>query len=94
MPGGTITPDGAGWPAIPGPTSGSLISFGGGGGGGGNLEIPGGNTSGCKLGTMEGPDREEGCCLIGGGGGGGRAILVRSFTSGVLESASTDIPSN
>lgn len=84
-----MTPGGTGWPAIPGATSGGLISVGG--GGGGNLEIPGGNTSVGILGTMGGPGN-EGCCLIGGGGGG--IILGRSFGSAVLASDSEGIPSN
>lgn len=40
-----------------------LIS--GGGGGGGKRDIPGSNTSGCKLGIKVGPGT-GGCCLGGG----------------------------
>lgn len=61
------------------------------GGGGGKCDIPGGNTSVCKTGTMAGPGM-GGCCL--GGGGGGRTILGTSFIAGwLLASASDGAPS-
>lgn len=67
---GIIIPGG---PGSPGAANDGRIS--GGGGGRGNREIPGGNTSGCKVGTWA-------CMGIPGcglGGGGGGTIFERSL---------------
>lgn len=50
-----------------------------GGASGGKHDIHGGNTSGCKIGTMAGPGTGGGCLV---GGRGGRTILGASFISG------------
>lgn len=72
----------------PGAVNGGRIS--GGGGGGGKCDIPGGNTSDCKVGIRFGPG--TGACCLGGGGGG---IWGRSLVSdGLLPSASDAGPSD
>ena len=71
---GTIIPGGGGRVGRPGAGKGGRISAGG--GGGGKRDIPGGNTSGCKVGTRVGPG--TGACCLGGGGGG---ILARSLVA-------------
>lgn len=56
----------------------------GGGGGGGKRDIPGGNTSGCKVGIKAGP----GTGGLGGGGGG--TILEKSLVVGGLLASESD----
>ena len=77
---GTMIPGGAAW----------LGSPGGGGGGGGKREIPGDNTSGCKVGIRPGLGT-GGCCRGGGGGGGTTGISL--VPEGLLMSDSGSVPS-
>jgi hypothetical protein len=51
--------------------------------------MPGGKTSGCKVGVKACPGA-RGCCL---GGGGGGTILGLSIVAAVLASASDEVPS-
>jgi len=86
---GTIIPGGGAWPGSPATGKGGLIS--GGGGGGGKRDIPGGNTSSCKLGIKVGPGT-GGCCL--GGGCPATTFGISWFDSEFLLSVESTAPSD
>ena len=81
---GTIIPGGSGSPGAD-----NVGRISGGGGGGGNRDIPGGNTSVCKVGINEGPG-------TGGleGGGGGTSLETSLVTEELFLSSSPDTPSD
>lgn len=82
---GTIIPGGSGTPGAD-----NVGRMSGGGGGGGNRDIPGGKTSGCKVGINEGPGTGGGL----GGGGGGTSLETSLIPKELFVSSSPDTPSD